>query len=366
MQSGASRRLGGALGSPDCCGLRQTSGELASMSTQSLEWLQTLADATRVRLLSVLQHGEFSVGELCSIVQLPQSTVSRHLKLLADEGWADNRRDGTNQLYSLTREFWSAARQELWEWVLAQTDGTATTIQDEARVRRVLAERSRSEAFFSSAAERWDGLRVELFGAQLDAYILAATLPAGAVVAELGCGSAPLAQLSAPYVRQVIAVDSSSAMLAAARQRLADAGNVRLEQASLTELPIEDRLCDVAWLVMVLPYIDEVAPVIAEAARILKPCAPLVVVDLQPHDRHSYRQEMGHVRMGVSCQEMAGWFRQAGLSEFRYNPLPPDPSAKGPALFAAVGQYSGQQPDPGRQHGRQLGRPQARTGIDER
>lgn len=70
--------------------------------------------------------------------------------------------------------------------------------------------------------------------------------------------------------------------------------------------------------------------------------------------------------MGVSCQEMAGWFRQAGLSEFRYNPLPPDPSAKGPALFAAVGQYSGQQPDPGRQHGRQLGRPQARTGIDER
>ena len=307
------------------------------MTNDALDWLQTLADGTRVRLLAVLGHGEFSVSELCRIVQLPQSTVSRHLKLLTGDGWADHRRDGTNQLYWLSEKAWCPAQKKLWDWVVEQKNGSATAAQDMARLRRILAERSRSEAFFNSASEQWDHLRIELFGAQLDAFILAATLPPDAVVAELGCGSAPLAQLAAPYVRQVIAVDSSSAMLTTARQRLTGVKNVRLQQASLSELPLEDGLCDAAWLVLVMPYIEEVMPVITEAARILRPRAPLVVVDLQPHDRHSYRQEMGHLRLGISHDELAGWFDQAGLSGFRFNPLPPDPVSKGPALFAAVG-----------------------------
>lgn len=309
------------------------------MSNDALDWLQTLADGTRVRLLAVLGHGEFSVSELCRIVQLPQSTVSRHLKLLTGEGWVDHRRDGTHQLYWLSEKAWCPAQTRLWDWVVEQKNGSATASQDVARLRRVLNERSRSEAFFNSAAEQWDHLRVELFGAQLDAFILAATLPPEAVVAELGCGSAPLAQLAAPHVRKVIAVDSSHAMLAAARQRLSVFKNVSLMQAPLTELPLSSAHCDAAWLVLVLPYIDDVMPVIAEAARILKPEAPLVVVDLQPHDRHTYRQEMGHRRLGMSQEEMAGWFKQAGLGKFRYQPLPPDPVSKGPALFAAVGYH---------------------------
>ncbi|MEZ6081397.1 MAG: metalloregulator ArsR/SmtB family transcription factor [Pirellulaceae bacterium] len=64
-----------------------------------LEWLQTLADATRVRLLLMLEQQELSVSELCGIVQLPQSTVSRHLKVLSADGWIVNRHEGTNQLY---------------------------------------------------------------------------------------------------------------------------------------------------------------------------------------------------------------------------------------------------------------------------
>lgn len=307
------------------------------MSTQAIDWLQTLADGTRVRLLSVLGHDEFSVSELCMIVQLPQSTVSRHLKLLADDGWADHRRDGTNQLYSLSKANWCAARRQLWDWLVEQKNNTATTAQDEARVRRVLTERSRSVAFFESAAEQWDHLRVELFGAQLDAHILAATLTPESVVAELGCGSAPLAQLAAPYVRQVIAMDNSSPMLAAARQRLHGVKNVQIQQASLTQLPLENGTCDAAWLVLVLPYIDEAVPVIKEAARILKPNAPLIIVDLLPHDRHAYRQEMGHVRLGIDREEMSDWFKQAGLKKTLFNPLPPDSVAKGPTLFAAVG-----------------------------
>src|SRR3954463_12331485 len=49
--------------------------------------LSALADPTRSRLLLLLDRHELTVGELCSALQLPQSTVSRHLKTLSDEGW---------------------------------------------------------------------------------------------------------------------------------------------------------------------------------------------------------------------------------------------------------------------------------------
>ncbi|MGH7713389.1 MAG: ArsR/SmtB family transcription factor, partial [Gemmatimonadaceae bacterium] len=55
--------------------------------TALLERLPALVDPTRARLLYVLAEQELTVNELCSVVQLPQSTVSRHLRTLSDEGW---------------------------------------------------------------------------------------------------------------------------------------------------------------------------------------------------------------------------------------------------------------------------------------
>lgn len=306
------------------------------MMTSSLEWLQTLADPTRVRLLAILNREELSVGEMCAVLQLPQSTVSRHLKVLSGDGWVGNRREGTNQLYSLTEGDWSLDRQQLWSWVSKQQETSATSSQDLSRLGQILTERSRSEAFFSSAAEQWDRMRIELFGSQLDAFVLAATLSSDSKVVELGCGSAPLAQLVAPYVQQVVAVDNSSAMLSAAKQRLSGLENIRFVQSHLTELPLEDRHFDAAWLVLVLPYIHNPIEVLAESCRVLKTGKSLVLVDLLPHDRAAYRQEMGHVRLGTDRQELEGWLTQAGLGLSKYIPLPPDRTAKGPALFAAV------------------------------
>jgi DNA-binding transcriptional ArsR family regulator len=66
---------------------------------QVLGWLGTLADATRLRLLRLLERQELGVAELCDILQLPQSTVSRHLKVLGDLGWVRNRKEGTAHFY---------------------------------------------------------------------------------------------------------------------------------------------------------------------------------------------------------------------------------------------------------------------------
>ena len=63
-----------------------------------LDHLASLADTTRSRLLLLLDRHELTVSELCGITQLPQSTVSRHLKALVDAGWIAARAEGTSHL----------------------------------------------------------------------------------------------------------------------------------------------------------------------------------------------------------------------------------------------------------------------------
>ena len=79
--------------------------------------LGLLADATRGRMLACLDGVEMTVVELCDSLALPQSTVSRHLKQLADAGWVAARRDGTSRCYALTIDQLDERSQRLWEVV---------------------------------------------------------------------------------------------------------------------------------------------------------------------------------------------------------------------------------------------------------
>jgi ArsR family transcriptional regulator len=309
------------------------------MTATIFDRLSALADPTRARLLLVLEGQELTVGESCAVLQLPQSTVSRHLKVLADEGWVVSRADGTSRWYRLASALPEEA-ERLWGVVREQVTTAVDAEEDAARLRSVMAgRRSRSREFFSSAAGDWDGLRAELFGERPELAALPALLDAGWTVGDLGCGTGPLAASLAPFVRRVVAVDESEAMLAAARARLSalGAGNVELRSGALEELPVAEGELDAAVLSLVLPYTPEPAQVLAEAVRALRTGGRLLVVDLMPHGREEYRDRMGHVWLGFAAGPMSRWLEEAGLAEVRYIPLAPDPRARGPRLFAAVG-----------------------------
>src|SRR5262245_35878453 len=136
-----------------------------------LEHLSALSDPTRTRLLLLLDRQELTVSELCGIVQLPQSTVSRHLKALVDAGWIGSRAEGTSNLYT-TNGALDGPTRRLWLLVREQMSSTPTAAQDQRRLESALAaRRSKSQEFFSSGAGQWDRLRDELFG---DRFHLAA------------------------------------------------------------------------------------------------------------------------------------------------------------------------------------------------
>ncbi len=302
-----------------------------------LDHLASLADTTRSRLLLLLDRHELTVSELCGITQLPQSTVSRHLKALADSGWVAARAEGTSNVYTMTRDDLELAARRLWQLVREQVGATAAAAQDQRRLQAAIAERrSKSQEFFASAAGQWDRVRDELFGDRFHLAALAAFLDADAVVADLGCGTGQVAAAIAPFVRHVIAVDGSSAMLHAAKRRLQALGNVDLRRGDLESLPIDDARVDAATLMLVLHHVPEPANALREAARVLKPGGTVVVVDMLPHDREHYRQQMGHVWLGFGEAQIARLLEDAGFAQPRIVAIAPDARVKGPALFVAT------------------------------
>src|SRR3954468_21332256 len=298
--------------------------------------LSALADPTRSRLLLLLDRHELTVGELCSALQLPQSTVSRHLKTLADEGWVTARAEGTSRRYAMPGAALDPGARRLWHLVRDQVGTTPSARSDLSRAEQVLLERrSTSQAFFSSSAGQWDRVRAELYGGRADLMPLAALLDPAWTVADLGCGTGQTTATLAPFVGRVIAVDDSTAMLAAARRRLADRDNVDLRSGRLEDLPIEDGALDAAILSLVLHFVVDPAAALAEAARTLRVGGRLLVVDMLPHEREEYRTTMGHLWLGFEAAQLTGWLADAGFADVRIVPLPPDPQAKGPGLFTA-------------------------------
>ena len=300
------------------------------------EQMPVVGDAMRSRLMLVLERHELTVGELCSVVQAPQSTVSRHLKALVDGGWLTSRADGTNRRYASATSRLDGPLRSLWLLIRKETAGTAAAQQDERRLTQVLAiRRSRSEEFFQAGASQWDQLRDDLFGRRFFLPALLGLLDEHAVVADLGCGTGQVAEALAPFVGQVIGVDGSPSMLKAAKKRLQKHANVDLRAGTLEALPVNDGALDAAMLFLVLHHVGDPARCLAEAARALRPGGRLVIVDMLPHERDEYRSQMGHVWLGFAEADVLRALRDTGFDNVRLLPLPADPKAKGPALFAA-------------------------------
>jgi ArsR family transcriptional regulator len=301
-----------------------------------LAWFESLADPTRLRLVRLLERNELGVAELCDILQRPQSTVSRHLKVLADSGWVSSRKHGTTHLYRTLLDELAPAARQLWLVAREQTQSWPTVEQDQLRLQRRLQERTASERFFAGAAEEWDKLRGQLYGRHFSQAACLALLPETQVIADLGCGTGEIAAELAPFALKVIGIDSSAAMLKSARKRLESLDNVELHRADFSELPIVDQSCDAVMIVLALTYVADPPAALAEAARILKPSGKLVIVDLLRHAREDFRRQMQQQWPGFDLAAMRDWISGVGLRISVCRPLPPEADAKGPALFLAT------------------------------
>src|SRR5436853_7283613 len=105
----------------------------ATRAPDILGRLTALSDPTRCRILRLLEQYELTVGELCASLQLPQSTVSRHLRVLNDEGWVANRGEGTSRFYKSSFDALDSGARDLWSIVRAELGNTLGLSADPRR-----------------------------------------------------------------------------------------------------------------------------------------------------------------------------------------------------------------------------------------
>ena len=285
---------------------------------------QALADPTRLRIVALLRIMELSVGELAQILGQSQPRVSRHLKILADAGVLERRKEGSWVFLTL-------ADSERIEPMFGLIDGwsddstQALFAFDAARTESIRADRAEAaNRYFAGHAEVWDQIRsLHAAETEVERAIDEALgeSPLGRLV-DVGTGTGRMIELFGPRASQAVGIDRSSEMLRLARVKLEAAGIASsLRQGDMYALPLADGSADTIVIHQVLHYAHSPASAIVEAARVLAPGGILLVVDFAAHDREELRLTDAHIRLGFDDEVMAGWFAAAGLTVDRIEHL---------------------------------------------
>lgn len=298
--------------------------------TMALDIFRALADATRLRILTLLRSMELSVGELAQVLGQSQPRVSRHVKILCDAGLAERRKEGSWVFVALGRpDTVAPIASAIDHWASAESDHWA--VADAARLAAVRADRAASAAgWFEEHAGEWDAIRslhiaeseVETAIADILGLGVGGGAPIGTLI-DIGTGTGRMLELFAGSARAALGIDRSSEMLRLARAKLSERGlaNAELRQADLYALPMADDTADVAILHHVLHFAQQPGAAIAEAARVLASGGRLLIADFAPHDREDLRTRDAHTRLGFSDAQVAQWFANAGLAPARTETL---------------------------------------------
>lgn len=277
---------------------------------------QSLADPTRLRILALLREMELSIGELAQLLAQSQPRVSRHVKILADAGLAERRKEGSWVFLTLSH---SAIADGLFNFLDLAADPAARQAFDADRARLAAVRRDRAEAaerYFAAHAEEWDEIRSLHVAESEVERAIGRALGEGALgrLVDIGTGTGRMIELFGRRSDGAIGIDRSSDMLRLARAKL-EAAEVpaSLRQGDMYALPLGEGAADVVLLHQVLHYAHAPAEAIAEAARLLAPGGRLLIVDFAPHEREELRDRAQHVRLGFADESVLGWLRAAGL-----------------------------------------------------
>jgi ArsR family transcriptional regulator len=290
--------------------------------SEILDIFKALADEGRLRILRAVDQTELSVAELVQALDMPQSTVSRHLKPMREAGLVASRRDGTSVYYNRGPLFRDAAFAQI---LTDRLQEIAVAHRDAVAVDRVVElRRKKSREFFDEIAGRYGTLTEPGGGWQALAAGLAAGF-AGKTVADLGCGEGALTLLLARFAKKVVAFDQSAKMLALVAEKAIEQ-NLRerldLREGNLENLDFSNETFDALFLSQALHHTANPEAVVRSAAAGLKSGGQMILLDLVRHEHEWAREEWADQWLGFDPLETREWLAAAGLYTHIIDALP--------------------------------------------
>ena len=282
-----------------------------------LKSLKILSDASRLRVLLMVEREELSVAELQEILGMGQSTLSTHLAQLKQAGLVEDRRTGKNILYRLKQENGSSDRvvSQLIPLLHRAAREIPEARQDNAALKLTLRKRQdKTRAFFDEMAGRFGREYVPGRSWKGFAEAILLLLPP-MVIADIGAGEGSFSLLLAQRAKRVIAIDNSEKMVEYGTQlaRKQGAKNLEYRLGDLEEIPIDTASVDVALLSQSLHHALHPERAIAEAWRILKPGGRIAILDLGKHRFEEARELYADLWLGFSEVELESLIHKAGF-----------------------------------------------------
>jgi len=287
---------------------------------------KALADETRLRLVRLLSRGALNVNELIAILQMGQSRVSRHLRILAEVGLVTHRREGTWIYYEGahdpaldptpegTPELGDPLVAEILA-TIARHERTVSHYEEDLQSLEAALERRKEQtrSYFDSTDDPHEFLRHKSLDVGYYREVATGLLPERCeCILDLGTGSGLLLPALLERADQAIAVDSSTAMLDLARQTVgAEVERCDLRLGDLEHLPVADGEVDAVMACMVLHHVSHPERALVEAHRVLKPGGHLVIVDLHQHHDESLRERVADLWLGFRPVDVERWVTAA-------------------------------------------------------
>ena len=294
----------------------------AALDTARLAQLhKALADSLRLQILRLLKNESFGVLELCRLVDIRQSALSHHLKVLAKADLVATRREGNSIFYRrslITEDALADCKRAAFDTI----DALEIPASQAQQLQQLQDERSElSLSFFKKNAAQFrenQGLIVERekYDSSLIDVLEGLGLSKDARVVEVGPGEGQLLVELAQRFADVTAIDNSSDMLERSRTAVSAAGLNNVEFVLGEAASAYEALAAKANLVvfdMVLHHIATPAATFKDVAALLDHNGLLLIVELCRHDQDWVRSSCGDLWLGFDEDELDEWAERCGL-----------------------------------------------------
>lgn len=279
-----------------------------------LKSFRALSDATRLRIVALLEDYELSVNELQEITRLGQSRISTHLGLLQDAGFVQSRREGKRTFYRLSPDMGDVG-EKFKQMAFRGARELPEHSADQINLKRIVnRRREKAQVYFNQIAGRFDRVYGPGRSWQGFGHLLLRIVPP-LVVADLGSGEGFLSELLARRCRRVIAVDNSEKIVAfgAAKAKKNHLKNLEFRLGDLQNPPIKSGTIDLAVLSHSLHHAENPAIAVAAAYRLLRRGGQLMILDLLKHKFEKAKQLYGDLWLGFHESDLHHWLEDAGF-----------------------------------------------------
>ncbi len=279
-----------------------------------MEWdklFKVFSDNTRLRMLNLLNETELNVNELIEILNIQQSSASKHLKILKDQNLILERKDGTWRFYCLQKESLSSKMlqmlSEAWQDKIFEEDKSKINIVFEKR-------KMFAKDFFQSNIGKGLG---DFYSFENLLVAFSMLLPANSRLLDAGCGSGKLMWYLAHnttldlYGIDIYKKTIDETVFKDASEKLKS--KINISKADITDTKFDHNFFNIVFSNMVLHHVSQPTMAFQEIDRILKPGGKWIIIDFFKHNKEVMRSEYKDYWLGFTVDEIKNFNKNSNL-----------------------------------------------------